>query len=200
MPAWNDIAGKPFRFDSPLNGDLLIYDGGIDRWINWTPDYLTSYTETDPVWATASASYYSKINMQTSGSAQLHYNNLTNRPTTVSGYGITDAMTTAHAANGITSTNITNWNTAYGWGNHSGLYRPISYVPSWSEITTNPFSFSSVANNQLLKYNSTSAKWENWTPNYLTSYTESDPVWSTASASYYTKTNIQTSGGGTTTF
>ena len=39
--------------------------------------------------------------------------NLTSKPTTISGYSITDAMATAHAANAITSTNITNWGTAY---------------------------------------------------------------------------------------
>jgi hypothetical protein len=81
-------------------------------------------------------------------------------------------------ANGVitaTGGSSTNWNAAYIWGNHAGLYRQISYVPAWSEITSNPFSFSSVSNNQLLKYNSTTLKWENWTPNFLTSYTESDP-------------------------
>ena len=31
----------------------------------------------------------------------------------------TDPVFGAHAANGITSTNITNWTTAYGWGDHS---------------------------------------------------------------------------------
>lgn len=30
-----------------------------------------------------------------------------------------DPVFVAHAANGITSTNISNWNTAYGWGNHA---------------------------------------------------------------------------------
>ena len=52
---------------------------------------------------------------------------LTSKPTTIAGYGITDAMTTAHAANVITSTNITNWNTAFGWGNHAGLYSPLNH-------------------------------------------------------------------------
>ena len=77
----------------------------------------------------------------------------------------------------ITATggNSSNWNTSFSWGNHVGLYRPKNYVPDWSEITSNPFAFSSVSNNQLLKYNSTTLKWENWTPNFLTSYTESDP-------------------------
>ena len=63
---------------------------------------------------------------------------LTGKPSTLSGYGITDGMSTTHVANGITAANINNWNTAFGWGNHSGLYRPISYVPAWSEITSKP--------------------------------------------------------------
>jgi hypothetical protein len=46
---------------------------------------------------------------------------LTGKPTTLSGYGITDALSTSHTANGITSTNISNWNTAYSWGNHSSM-------------------------------------------------------------------------------
>lgn len=57
-----------------------------------TAGYLTSFTETDPVWIAASSNYYTKTNMQTSGQAQLHFNNITNKPTTLSGYGITDAF------------------------------------------------------------------------------------------------------------
>jgi hypothetical protein len=34
----------------------------------------------------------------------------------------------------ITPTVISHWNTAYSWGNHSGLYKPISYSPNSSEI------------------------------------------------------------------
>jgi uncharacterized protein (TIGR02145 family) len=64
--------------------------------------------------------------------------NLTGKPTSLAGYGITDAMSTSHVANGITSAMIGNWNTAFSWGNPSGLYRPISYVPAWSEITSKP--------------------------------------------------------------
>lgn len=39
--------------------------------------------------------------------------------------------------------NSANWNTAYGWGNHAGLYRPIGYVPSWTEVTGKPATFPS---------------------------------------------------------
>ena len=33
---------------------------------------------------------------------------------------------------------IANWTTAFNWGNHAGLYRPIGYVPSWGEISSKP--------------------------------------------------------------
>jgi len=69
---------------------------------------------------------------------------LFDKPTTLSGYGITDGMNTSHVANGITSNLITSWNTAFGWGDHDGLYRPIGYVPDWNEITGKP-TFATVA-------------------------------------------------------
>jgi len=37
----------------------------------------------------------------------------------------TDPVFTASDAFPITSTNIANWNTAFGWGNHAGLYQPL---------------------------------------------------------------------------
>lgn len=169
-----------------INGNGTSYSFPTDRGANGqllktNADGTTSWAsagsfETDPMWTSASTNYYTKTNMQTSDGAQLHFNNLTYKPTTLAGYGITDAMSTAHAANAITSTNITNWNTAFGWGNHAGLYRPISYVPAWSEITSNPFSIPTPSDHQLLKYNSTSSRWENWTPNYLTSVTGTGPI------------------------
>lgn len=36
------------------------------------------------------------------------------------------ALTVPANVKAITGTNITNWNTAFGWGNHSGLYLPIA--------------------------------------------------------------------------
>jgi trimeric autotransporter adhesin len=66
------------------------------------------------------------------------WSKITGTPSTLAGYGITDGMGTSHPANGITSSMITNWNTAYGWGNHAGLYKSVSYLPAWSEITGKP--------------------------------------------------------------
>lgn len=47
------------------------------------------------------------------------WSSIANTPSTIAGYGITDAMTTAHASNSINTSDITNWNNAYSWGDHS---------------------------------------------------------------------------------
>jgi hypothetical protein len=66
-------------------------------------------TETDPLWTAASANYYTKTDMQTSGSALLHFGNLANKPTTLSGYGITDFDFTGAAANDLLQFNGNKW-------------------------------------------------------------------------------------------
>jgi uncharacterized protein (TIGR02145 family) len=208
--SYNDLS------DAPVNVSTFTNDAG----------YLTSFTETDPVFG-------------------------------------------AHVTNGITLTNITNWTTAYSWGDHSiagyltsfnesdplfsawdkstgisitesqiidldhfttvdetdpvfsawdkstGISITESQIAdldhfttvdetdpvfdAWdkstgisiteSQITdldhfttmdeTDPlfrdlFNITSSANNQLLKYNSTSGKWENWTANFLTTEVDGD--------------------------
>lgn len=40
-----------------------------------------------------------------------------------------------------TTAKQSNWDTAYGWGNHAGLYRPVSWVPGWTDITDKPGTF-----------------------------------------------------------
>ncbi len=119
-----------------------------------------------------------------------NWSSLSGKPTTLGGYGITDAMNTGNAANGITSSQIANWNTAFGWGDHSTkgyavatfYYTKLNLQTSggslvhWGNITNTPtsisgygisdFSISSPTDNQLLKYNAGNGKWENWTPNF----------------------------------
>lgn len=50
----------------------------------------------------------------------------------------TDPVFTVSPSSGIGITNINNWNAAYAWGNHTGLYKPAAYVPDWSEIIRKP--------------------------------------------------------------
>ena len=59
--------------------------------------------------------------------AYLAWSDVTGKPTTVSGYGITDAMTTAQAANSITGfgTSGTATTVARGDHNHNGVYQPL---------------------------------------------------------------------------
>jgi uncharacterized protein (TIGR02145 family) len=71
------------------------------------------------------------------------WSGITAKPSNLSGYGITDAMSISHAANNITSSNINNWNSAYGWGNHSSA----GYVPSSRTITINGNTLNLSANN-----------------------------------------------------
>ena len=44
----------------------------------------------------------------------------------------------------LPSLNIANWNTAYSWGNHAGLYKPIAWFPTWNEVTSKP-TFATIA-------------------------------------------------------
>ena len=139
--------------------------------INWSSGIYFIKTEIDP---TGGTSYTITATSQIlSVPYALHAKTAESLSTAITE---TDPIYNASASKNITANNITNWNAAFGWGNHSGLYRPLSYVPAWIEITSNPFSFASSSNNQLIKYNSTSGKWENWTPTYLTSFTETDPI------------------------
>lgn len=102
----------------------------------------------------------------------------------------TDPVFTASPAQGITGTNITNWNTAYGWGNHASA----GYLTSLSE--TDPVFGTHAA------YGITGTNIGNWNTaygwgnhaaaGYLTSATlsETDPVFGASAANGISGTNI----------
>lgn len=76
-------------------------------------------TETDPVWTASASSYYTKSNLRQPGEAEVLFGNISSKPATLAGYGITDAMATSHPANLITQSEITKWNTPHS-GDVSG--------------------------------------------------------------------------------
>ena len=46
-------------------------------------------------------------------------------------------ISTSHPANTVTLSGISNWNTAYGWGNHAGLYLPFGAdIPSGANLNS----------------------------------------------------------------
>jgi hypothetical protein len=78
-------------------------------------------------------------------------------------------------ANGVLSAN----DTSVAWTELTGVpstFTPSVHTHAISDITT--IVITSVANDQLLKYNSTTAKWENWTPTYISSYTDTNTTYS----------------------
>ena len=80
---------------------ILRYNFNSGDWENWSPNYLTSYTETDPVFAASPAASITLTK--------------TNQWDTAYGWG-------NHANGGYlvaTNTDKTNWNDAYAWGDHS---------------------------------------------------------------------------------
>ena len=99
----------------------------------------------------------------------------------------TDPIFSASPSANILQTNIDNWNASYGWGNHAsaGYLTSVGSIGSHSDVT-----IATLQDGQLLKYSVGNARWENWTPNYLTSYTETDPVFAASAAGGITGTNI----------
>jgi hypothetical protein len=61
------------------------------------------------------------------GGVELYYTGTKRFETTNTGIEITGSIV-------ATGGNSTNWNSAYGWGNHAGLYRPIAWMPSYSDV------------------------------------------------------------------
>jgi hypothetical protein len=78
-----------------------------------------SVAETDPVWTSSASSYYTKSNLRQPGEAEVLFGNISSKPATLAGYGITDAMNISHPANLITESDIIKWNTPHS-GDVSG--------------------------------------------------------------------------------
>ena len=97
-----------------------------------------------------------------------------------------------------TTDNSSNWDTAYGWGNH-GSQGYLTSLPAHGIGNHDDVTVSSVSNNQLLKYNTSLGQWENWTPNYLTSFSETDTLATVTGRGASTTDQVTLSGGIQTT-
>jgi len=165
--------------------------------------YLTSYTETDPVFSAseaASITAQNKTNWNTAYGWGDH-----GTAGYLTSYTETDPVFLASAAAGVSTQLVSNWNTAYTWGDH-GVAGYLTNISSFSVGSLSDVAISGAQNDQLLKYNGTN--WINFTPNYLTSFTETDTLASVTARGASTTTpttflNLTVSGNlnvlGTTT-
>ena len=165
--------------------------------------YLTSYTETDPIFSASPASGITLQNITNWNAAYGWGNHASAGYLTT--YTETDPIFQASAAAGITTTNVSNWNTAYTWGDH-GQAGYLTSISSSSITGLSDVSVSGAASGQVLEYNG--SNWVNITPNYLSSYTETDTLASVTARGASTNTactflNVTVSGNlnvlGTTT-
>lgn len=118
---------------------LVKLTGGVPSAAVAGTDYLTSYTETDPVFMAHAAANVTNTKISQWGTAYSWGNHALAGYLT--SYVETDPVFNASAAKNITGMNITNWNTAYGWGNHA----LAGYLTSFTE--TDPVFNASAAKN-----------------------------------------------------
>ena len=127
-----------------------------------------------------------------SGGGSLSYGNTTGvftyTPPDLSGYLTTetDPVFAASPAAGILSSNIANWDTAYGWGNHATAGYLTAVSLSLNGLTDVSFNQANLTSGDGLIWNGTG--WVATTQQFIT--TESDPVFSASEAAAITSTNI----------
>ena len=144
-----------------------------------------------------------------SGGGSLTYNNgsgvFTYTPPDLSGYltslgtALVDADFTTNGlmkrtADGVytsTTDNSSNWDTAFGWGNHA-TQGYLTALPNHGLNTHTGVTLTSESAGQLLQYNGTA--WVNWTPSYISSYSETDTLQSVTDRGSIATNSIQTTG------
>jgi hypothetical protein len=188
-----------------VDGVITADGGNSDQWntaYSWgdhsTEGYLTSFTETDPIYGVSVASGITNgdiTNWDTaygwgdhSLAGYLTSGNANNWDTA---YGWGDHSNEGYlisAASGISSGDITTWDTAYGWGDHS----TEGYLTSYSE--TDPVFgvsvVSGITGGNITNWDSAYGWGDHSTVGYLTSYSETDPVYGVSVASGITNGDI----------
>lgn len=108
-----------------------------------------------------------------------------------SSFSETDPIFTASAASGIISSQITNWDTAYGWGNHANA----GYLTSFTETDPifNASAASTITGTQVTNWDTAYGWGDHSAAGYLTSFTEADTL-ATVTTRGSTTTNSITVG------
>ncbi|MCD6446659.1 MAG: hypothetical protein J7L40_00680, partial [Candidatus Marinimicrobia bacterium] len=146
-----------------VNGTVSANGGNSNDWntaYNWgnhaDAGYLTSYTETDPIFTASPANGISNTNI-TNWNTAYGWGNHADAGYLTS-FTETDPIFTASPANSISNTNITNWNTAYGWGDHATAGYLTSFTETDPIFTASPAN--SISNTNITNWN-TAYGWGN---------------------------------------
>ena len=101
----------------------------------------------------------------------------------------TDPIFTASVAFGITSTDVSNWNTAFGWGNHAsaGYLLASAAASTYQPLDGDLIAIAALAGTAGFLKKTAANTWALDTNTYLTSFTETDPIYT--ASSWYTTTN-----------
>ena len=100
--------------------------------------------------------------------------NFTNDAGFLTNYTETDPLFVASPSANITNTQISNWNTAYGWGDHAIAGYLTSFTETDPVFVASP-SFS-ITNTQISNWDAAFAWGDHGAEGYLTNYTETDPL------------------------
>ena len=141
-------------------GDITNWDEAYGWGDHALAAYLTSYTETDPVFGAWDKS--EGISITESQITDLDHFTSADE---------TDPVYSVAPASGILAGDITNWNTAHGWGDHS----IVGYLTSLPGNVMVEGENVSLLNNDA---------------GYLTSYTETDPLFDVSAAKGIASTDI----------
>lgn len=168
---------------STTNGQLLKFDGGLGKWINWSPNFLTTFTESDPVFTawdkstgiSITESQISDLQAYVTGTPWTGMGYLTSETShadvVVDGDFTSQGIMLRGATTGIYSIltdSSANWNTAYGWGNHAGLYSLTSHGHSLDDLSNISIG-SGLSEGQMLVWDSGESVWKNSSTSYISS-------------------------------
>ena len=197
--AWVQLVDTTSSIDEL--GDVDLSSAPSDGYVlKWEASSSSWKAQPDLVGSGGSGIVLGDLSVSTqsaSGGGSLSYGNTTGvftyTPPDLSGFLTTetDPVFTASAAAGIQSSNIANWDAAYGWGNHATAGYLTSLSIDLADLTDVSINQANISNGDVLAWNQTNSRWENSTP---TGGSESDTL-STVTGRDAVTTNAITVGG-----
>ena len=150
----------PSTAGQPTNGSYTYTVAGI------TYSWNGSSWQAAGAGASATDTTLFSVTTKSAGPPSLSYTSATGvfsyTPPDLSGYltSETDPVFGASAASGINNTDISNWNTAYGWGNHASAgYLTTLGINGLSDVT-----LGTVTTGDVLTYDGTTSQWKSLPP------------------------------------